>query len=55
MHAITGESLKKSLFLGTSIAGLLLGGQAIAQQGNSTGNETVIVTGTRVQGMTAAD
>jgi len=54
MRAFTGESLKKSLFLGTSIAGLLLGGQAIAQQqGNS--NETVIVTGTRVQGMTAAD
>ena len=54
MRAFTGESLKKSLFLGTSIAGLLLGGQAIAQQqGNA--NETVIVTGTRVQGMTAAD
>ena len=48
-----GGSLKKSLFLGTSIAGLLLAGQAMAQQGG--GNETVIVTGTRVQGMTAAD
>jgi iron complex outermembrane receptor protein len=53
MRALMGESLKKSLFLGTSIAGLLLAGQAMAQQGNS--NETVIVTGTRVQGMTAAD
>ncbi|MBN9554995.1 MAG: TonB-dependent receptor plug domain-containing protein, partial [Alphaproteobacteria bacterium] len=53
MRAFVGESLKKSLFLGTSIAGLLLAGQAMAQQGD--GNETVIVTGTRVQGMTAAD
>jgi iron complex outermembrane receptor protein len=53
MRAFMGESLKKSLFLGTSVAGLLLAGQAMAQQGGS--NETVIVTGTRVQGMTAAD
>ncbi|MBN9545503.1 MAG: TonB-dependent receptor [Alphaproteobacteria bacterium] len=54
MRAFTGEGLKKSLFLGTSIAGLLLSGQVMAQQQGS-GNETVIVTGTRVQGMTAAD
>jgi iron complex outermembrane receptor protein len=53
MRTVLGESLKKSLFLGTSIAGLLLAGQAMAQQGS--GDETVIVTGTRVQGMTAAD
>jgi iron complex outermembrane receptor protein len=54
MRAFTGEGLKKSLFLGTSVAGLLLGGQVMAQQ-QGNGNETVIVTGTRVQGMTAAD
>jgi len=54
MRAFTGEGLKKSLFLGTSVAGLLLSGQVMAQQQGS-GNETVIVTGTRVQGMTAAD
>ena len=53
MRTPSGLIAKQSLLLGTSIVGLLFGGQAVAQQGN--GNETVIVTGTRVQGMTAAD
>jgi iron complex outermembrane receptor protein len=44
------------LLLGTSIASLaLLMTPALAQNNNGAGQETVIVTGTRVQGMTAAD
>jgi iron complex outermembrane recepter protein len=49
------SSFKHSLFLGTSIATFALIAPAMAQQAQGTGNETVIVTGTRVQGMTAAD
>jgi iron complex outermembrane recepter protein len=48
------SSFKHSLFLGTSIATFAMIAPAMAQQAG-TGNETVIVTGTRVQGMTAAD
>ena len=50
-------SFKQSLLVGSSIAAFALtAGTAFAQQANQ-GNaaETVIVTGTRVQGMTAAD
>src|SRR5215469_10431194 len=47
-------SFKQSLFVGSSIAAFsLAAGSAFAQQANEA--ETVIVTGTRVQGMTAAD
>ena len=46
-------NFKHSLLLGTSIATMALAAPALAQ--NATGQETVIVTGTRVQGMTAAD
>ena len=52
----TSLNVKHSLLLGTSIATLaLLALPALAQNNNNGGNETVIVTGTRVQGMTAAD
>jgi len=53
MRISSGLTAKQSLFLGTSVVSLLWAGAALAQ--NNTGNETVIVTGTRVQGMTAAD
>jgi outer membrane receptor protein involved in Fe transport len=53
MRKLTGPKAQQSLLLGTSIVSLMWAGAALAQ--NSTGNETVIVTGTRVQGMTAAD
>jgi iron complex outermembrane receptor protein len=43
------------MFLGTSIATLALGLAPALAQNNNGGQETVIVTGTRVQGMTAAD
>jgi len=47
---------RHALLLGTSIASLaLLMTPALAQNNNGAGQETVIVTGTRVQGMTAAD
>jgi iron complex outermembrane receptor protein len=48
--------LKHALMLGTSAAAIALAvAPAAAQSNNAAGNETVIVTGTRVQGMTAAD
>ena len=47
-------NFKQSLLIGTSIAAFAAA-PAMAQNNNGTGNETVIVTGTRVQGMTAAD
>ena len=51
----TSLNFKHSLLLGTSIASLaLLAAPALAQSSNAS-QETVIVTGTRVQGMTAAD
>src|SRR5690242_20278474 len=47
-------NFQKSLLLSSSIAAFALAaGPAFAQAGG--GTETVIVTGTRVQGMTAAD
>ena len=49
-------NFKHSLLLGTSIATFAwAAAPALAQNNNGSGNETVIVTGTRVQGMTAAD
>ena len=50
-------SFKQSLFIGSSIAAFaVIAGPALAQQANqANASETVIVTGTRVQGMTAAD
>ena len=50
-------SFKQSLFVGSSIAAFVVtAGPAMAQQSASQAEaETVIVTGTRVQGMTAAD
>ena len=48
-------SFKQSLFVGSSVAAFALtAGQSFAQS-SSQSAETVIVTGTRVQGMTAAD
>src|SRR5689334_23820176 len=53
---MTRLSLRNSLLLGGSAAVFALAtAPAMAQNNNGTGNETVIVTGTRVQGMTAAD
>ena len=53
---MTRLSLKNSLLLGSSVAAFALANApAMAQNNNGTGQETVIVTGTRVQGMTAAD
>src|SRR6185503_10947346 len=46
-------NFKQSLLIGTSIAAFVAA-PAMAQN-NGSGSETVIVTGTRVQGMTAAD
>jgi len=50
-------SFKQSLFVGSSIAAFVVAaGPAFAQsQSTASEAETVIVTGTRVQGMTAAD
>jgi iron complex outermembrane recepter protein len=53
MRIPSGLNAKQSFLLGTSVISLMWAGPALAQ--NNTGNETVIVTGTRVQGMTAAD
>ena len=48
-------TLKNSLLVGSSFAAFaVLAGPALAQQADQSA-ETVIVTGTRVQGMTAAD
>ena len=51
MRKIFHSSIKQSLFIGTSIATLAWGAAPVFAQSE----ETVIVTGTRVQGMTAAD
>ena len=51
MRRVFNSSIKQSLFVGTSIAGLVWGAAPVFAQSE----ETVIVTGTRVQGMTAAD
>ena len=49
-------NLKHALLLGSSVAAFAwAAAPAMAQNNNGSGNETVIVTGTRVQGMTAAD
>ncbi len=56
MSASFKPNLKYSLLVGTSIAAFTWGpAPALAQSSGSAGQETVIVTGTRVQGMTAAD
>src|SRR3984957_8668142 len=51
MRRIFNSGIKQSLFVGTSIAGLMWSAAPVFAQSE----ETVIVTGTRVQGMTAAD
>jgi iron complex outermembrane recepter protein len=49
-------SLKQTLLVGSSVAAFAMtAGSAMAQQAGAANTETVIVTGTRVQGMTAAD
>jgi hypothetical protein len=49
-------NFKVSLFAGASILSLAVAASpAFAQNANNDSSETVIVTGTRVQGMTAAD
>jgi outer membrane receptor protein involved in Fe transport len=49
-------SFKQSLLVGSSVAAFaVMAGPASAQQSQGNAAETVIVTGTRVQGMTAAD
>ncbi len=57
MRALLKPSLKHSLLVGSSLAAFaVIAGPALAQQANqANASETVIVTGTRVQGMTAAD
>jgi iron complex outermembrane receptor protein len=56
MRASFKPNLKHSLLVGTSIAAFAWGAAAPALAQNAgEGQETVIVTGTRVQGMTAAD
>ena len=57
MRASLNSNLKHSLLVGTSLAAFaVIAGPAMAQQSASQAEaETVIVTGTRVQGMTAAD
>ena len=56
MHTSFKPNFKHSLFLGTSIAVFAYAAApALAQEAGNAGAETVIVTGTRVQGMTAAD
>ena len=55
MRTSFGPNFKHSLLLGTSIATMALAAPALAQNAANGSNETVIVTGTRVQGMTAAD
>jgi iron complex outermembrane recepter protein len=48
-------NFKRSLLLGSSIAAFTWAAAPALAQNNPTNDETVIVTGTRVQGMTAAD
>src|ERR1700744_2398791 len=54
MRFSSTSNLKHSLLLGSSIAAFALAAAPVMAQ-NADSNETVIVTGTRVQGMTAAD
>jgi len=51
----TSKTLKHALLLGSSLATFAWAAPAMAQNNNGGSQETVIVTGTRVQGMTAAD
>ena len=56
MRTSSKFNLKHTLLLGSSVAAFAWGvAPAMAQNANGSGQETVIVTGTRVQGMTAAD
>src|SRR5215469_2525573 len=56
MRASGLNSKKHALLLGSSVAVFALAAvPAMAQDNSGGGSETVIVTGTRVQGMTAAD
>ena len=55
MRKIFNSSIKQSLFVGTSVAAFALTAAPAFAQSASQEAETVIVTGTRVQGMTAAD
>src|SRR5215472_17192062 len=48
-------AFKNGLLVGSSLVALTLMAAPVLAQDNGGGNETVIVTGTRVQGMTAAD
>ncbi len=49
-------NLKNSLLVGASVSAFaMLAAPAFAQDNGGSNGETVIVTGTRVQGMTAAD
>ncbi|HXR95752.1 MAG TPA: TonB-dependent receptor [Rhizomicrobium sp.] len=50
------SSFKQTLLVGSSVAAFaMIAAPAMAQQAGGANTETVIVTGTRVQGMTAAD
>ena len=51
----SGLNLKHTLLLGSSVAAFALAAAPAMAQNNANAQETVIVTGTRVQGMTAAD
>ena len=54
--AASVKNLKKSFLLGAFVAPISLSSSSVAaQDANSSQAETVVVTGTRVQGMTAAD
>ena len=55
MRGLIKRNFRQSLFLGTSFAAFVCGLVPALGQSASESNETVIVTGTRVQGMTAAD
>jgi iron complex outermembrane receptor protein len=56
MRVSLKPTLKHSLLVGTSLAAfVVIAAPALAQQAGEQSAETVIVTGTRVQGMTAAD
>src|ERR1700759_906921 len=55
MRTSSNLSLKHTLLLGSSVAAFALGLTPAMAQSNGGSQETVIVTGTRVRGMTAAD
>ena len=55
MRKASNLNFRQSLFLGTSIAAFACSLAPVLGQTAAESNETVIVTGTRVQGMTAAD